>query len=219
MNGTHLFLLSLSVVFAAILGVVRFRKMDPDYHPFIYYVWLGLVVEIAAYILLSNKKENIVSYLFNFFAIGEFYLLTLLFYNWGLFKRERAVFVSIIFVSILLYACTLYIRGYDKVNYFARIVNSFALIFFSISSFNKMILNERSNIFKNPKFWICIGIVIFYTYFILVYTEKLSFLNIKRSTDFVIKVWQINAYANLLVNLLYAVAVIWIPRKKNIITL
>lgn len=219
MNGTHLFLLSLSIVFAAILGVIRFRKMDPDYHPFIYYVWLGLIVEIAAYILLSNKKENIVSYLFNFFAIGEFYLLTLLFYNWGLFKRKKTVFISIISVSILLYASTMFIRGYDKVNYFARIVNSFALIFFSISAFNKMILNERSNIFKNSKFWICIGIVIFYTYFILVYTEKLSFLNIKRSTDFVVKVWQINAYANLLVNLLYAVAVVWIPRKKNIITL
>lgn len=219
MTDSTFFILSLSIVFAAVLGVIRFRKMDPAYHPFVYYACLSVLVEIIVYILLSNSMTYMVGSVYNLFALAEFYLLVLMFHNWGLLKRKKDYFFIIIGLSYLLFASTLFIRGYNKINYFAQIVNSFALIFFSISAFNKMILNERNNIFKNAKFWICIGMVIYYTYFILVNTEKISFLHLKPSKYFDYKVWQINAYANLLVNLLYAVAVIWIPRKKNIITL
>ncbi|MFT3937114.1 MAG: hypothetical protein QM726_26035 [Chitinophagaceae bacterium] len=219
MTDTIFFILSLSIIFAAIIGVIRFRKIDTSYHPFILYACLDLVVEIAVYVLLMKHKQNEVSLIYNIFGLAEFSLLVLLFHNWGLFKRKKSSFVAIISLSVLLFACTLFIRGYSKINYFSEIVNSFALIFFSISAFNTMILSERKNIFKNPKFWICIGIIIYYTCFILVYTEKLSFLNLHPSKTFDYKVWAINAYANLLVNLLYAVAVLWIPRNKNIITL
>lgn len=219
MSDATFFILSLSIIFAAILGVIKYSKMDTVYHPFIYYAWLSLLVEILAYILLMYKMDNIVSIIYNFFALAEFYLLTLLFHNWGLFKSKKNIFLLIISLAVLLYISTLHMRGFDRVNYFARIINSFAVIFFSITAFNKMILNERNNIFKNAKFWICIGIIISYTYFILVYTEKISFLNLKPSKYFDNKVWQINAYANVLVNLFYAVAVLWIPRKKNTLTL
>jgi hypothetical protein len=220
MNDTTFFyLLSLSIIFAAVIGVMRFRKMDPAYHPFVYYSCLSVLVETLVYILLLHGMDYIVPFVYNSFALAEFYLLTRMFHNWGLFKRKRNVFISIVVFSCLLFCGTLYIRGYNKLNYFASIVNSFALIFFSISAFNTMILNERNNIFKNAKFWICIGVVISYTYFIVVNTEQLSFLNIKRTEDFQKKVWLIQAYANVFVNLLYAVAVIWIPKKKIIITL
>ena len=218
-STTFFFLLSLSILFAAILGVIKFRKMDPAYHPFVYYCCLAVLVEILVYILLLNDMKYIVGTVYNFFALAEFYLLTRMFHNWGLFKRKKNTFTGIIVLSFLLFACTLYIRGYNKINYFSKIVNSFALIFFSISAFNRMIQNERNNIFKNAKFWICIGMVIFFTYYILVNTEQLSFLNIKRTKAFEDKVWLINAYSNVFVNLLYAVAVIWIPRKKNFTSL
>ena len=219
MTDTTLFLLSQSIVFAALLGVIRYRKIDPAYHPFLYFTWCSLLVEIVVYIAISHNQKELAGSSYNLFALAEFYFLTQLFYNWGLFKRKKVIFFSIIAAFFLLYLSTLSIRGYFKVNYFARIVGSFALIFFSITAFNKMILNERMNIFKNAKFWICIGIVIFYTYFILVYTDQLSFLHFKRKPDLENKIFQINVYANVLVNLLYAVAVIWIPRPKNIITL
>ena len=219
MNDNELFLLSLSIAFAALLGVIRFRKMDPAYHPFVYYAILSLTVEIIVYILLSRNMQYAVGTIYNIFAFVEFYILMVLLYNWGLFKRNRRFFNYIILFFFLLSIATLNFRGVEKINYFSQIVNSFALIFFSISAFNKMIQNERKNIFKNAKFWICIGIVIYYTCFILVYTEKISFLNLHPSKNFDYKVWQITAYANLLVNLLYAVAMLWVPRKKNIITL
>jgi hypothetical protein len=219
MSDAFFYLLSLSIIFAAILGVIRFRGMDPAYHPFVYYACTAVLVETIVFVLLSNGKKNIVPTVYNLNTLAEFYLLTLMFHKWGLFKRKRQAFIAIIALSFLLFFSTLYVRGYWKLNYIAKIFNAFTLIFFSISSFNTMILNERNNIFKNAKFWICIGMVISYTYFLLVSTEQLSFLNLRRTDDFEKKIWLIQAYANLFVNLMYAVAVVWIPRKKTIITL
>lgn len=218
MTDTIFFLLSLSIIFAALLGVIRFRNMEPLYHPFIYYAWMVLLVEIVVYILISKKMYTQTGIILNLFALAEFYLLTLLFHNWGLFKRNKNIFIAIIAFFFLLYVSTLFLRGYTKRNLFSGIIDSFALIFFSITTFNKMILNERINIFKNAKFWICIGMVIYYTCVILVSTETITFSKAQISKDFSNSIWQINAYANLLVNLLYAVAVIWIPQKKNIMT-
>jgi len=217
---TALYLLSLSIIFAAVAGAIRFRKIDPSYHPFIYYAWLSVVTETVVYIIIrSGKGDEIAPYVYNIFHVAEFFLLSWMFHNWGLFKRRKSVFIAINVFFLLLYLSTLYMRGHDKLNYFACIANSFALIFFSISAFNTMIVNERTNIFKNPKFWICIGMIIYFTYFILVYTEKLNFLDIKRSDDLKQKIWLVQAVSNLFVNFLYALAVIWIPRKKNTITL
>ncbi|MEP6746922.1 MAG: hypothetical protein ABJB86_04320 [Bacteroidota bacterium] len=179
---------------------------------------MSVLVEIPVYILLSHHMKYVVPTVYNIFSLVEFYLLIRMFYNWGVFRKKMTLNLIIV-LAVVLFLSTLYINGYAMMNYFSLIVNSFALIFLSISAFNKMIINERNNIFKNAKFWICIGMIIFYTYDILVNTEQLSFLHIKRTKDFENKIWQINAYSNLLVNLLYAVAVIWIPRKKNIITL
>jgi hypothetical protein len=92
---------------------------------------------------------------------------------------------------------------------------AFALIFFSVNTFNKMVVHERTSIYRNPKFWICLGIIIFYSFFIVVFTTGLSLFEHSMSTVFRSELWKISVYSNLLVNLLYAAAVICIPRKKN----
>ncbi|GAC1453894.1 MAG: hypothetical protein NVSMB7_16360 [Chitinophagaceae bacterium] len=221
MNDTIRFYLSLSIIFAAILGVIKFRRMDPAYHPFVYYACQVVLIEVIVYVLLAGGLANLAGITLNIYALTEFYLLTLLFHNWGLFKRKKNIFLSILAIFFFLFFATMFIRGYARRNHFASIISSFVLIFFSISSFNKMILNERINIFKNAKFWICIGIAIYYTCSVLVSAEMFFIISLthKVTQEFKDNVFQINVYANLFVNLLYAVAVIWIPKKKNITTL
>lgn len=219
MSESAQFILSLSVLFAATIGAIRFRKMDPSYYPFVYYVCSALVIEIVVYILIQKKMFQTIGFLKNAYAFIEFCLLTWLFNNWGLFKRQKNLFLAILVFFFVLWLSTLFIRGYAKSNLTFYIVYSFVLIFFSISSFNRMVVNDRKNIFTNARFWICLGIIIFYTYFIVSNTARLSVLKPKVSQHFIDSLFEINIYSNLLVNLLYVMAVIWIPRKKNISTL
>jgi hypothetical protein len=219
MSDTTRFILSLSIVFAAIIGVIRFKKMDPAFHPFVYYACLGLITEIIIYILVGKEMYQTIAIWANVYGLAEFFLLTWLFHNWGLFKKRKKIFVFIIAFFFFLWFITMLIGGYQKINFYFFIIYSFTLIFFSISSFNRMVVNDRKNIFSNARFWICLGIIIFYTYFILINTAKLSFLKPHLTKYFIDNLQAINRYSNLLVNLLYAIAVIWIPRKKNITTL
>jgi len=216
MDSTVRFILSLSIGFAVIIGIVRFRRIDPSYYPFIYRVTVVLIVEILNRILTVTGNDDAFILVLNIFSFTDFFLFLWLFHNWGLFNRRKSTFITIagVFFVIWLLENTI-LTGFIKHNLYFFILYSFALIFFSVNSFNKMVVHERSSIFRNPKFWICLGIIIFYSFFIVVVSTGLSFFEHSMSRAFRRELWSISVYSNLLVNLLYAVAVICIPRKKN----
>jgi hypothetical protein len=219
MDSTVSFYLSLSIVFAVIIGIVRYRRINTSYYPFIYNVWLVLIVEIVGRVLWAEGNGSLFTTWLNIFSLLDFFLYTWLFHNWGLFNRRKDVFVGIlIFFTIAWVIITLFINPISKPNFYFRILYSFALIFFSVNTFNKVVVHERGSISRNPKFLICLGIIVFYTFFVLVCCVNSSVLRGSVSRVFRASLQEINVYSNLVVNLLYAVAIVWIPRKQNFMT-
>lgn len=220
MDDTLRFILSLSIGFAVIIGIVRFRRIDPSYYPFIYNIIVALVVEVLNRILTVTGHPNAFILVLNIFSYIDFFLFLWLFHNWGLFNRKRSTFISIAVIFFIIWLLNnILLTGFIKHNLYFFILYAFALIFFSVNTFNKAVVHERSSIFRNPKFWVCLGIIIFYSFFIVVVTTGLSLFMHNVSKEFRRGLWSISVYSNLLVNLLYAVAVIWIPRKKNFTSL
>lgn len=218
MNDTIQFILSLSIVFAAILGVVRYRVIDPSYYPFLYYTWIVVGIELTMRILMVNGMRDTFSTVLNSYAYVEFALFTWLFHNWRLFNGSRKVFYGLLIVFFIAwFLITFILRHYDQPNFYFRILFSFALIFYSVSMFNRLVVHVRGNIFKDSKFLICVGIIIFYSFFIVVCASSSVFRG-GTSKIFFRNLQAINVYSNLLVNILYAVAIIWMPRKKIFIT-
>jgi len=218
MNPGLEFILSMSIVFPLILGIVRWKVIDTAYYPFIYNLLAVLLVEII--IKLLNHSTNVIKSV-NIFSLVDFCLFAWLFHNWGLFNGNRKIFLLIIAgISVVWAYTSFFVTGFQHMNNLYLLIYSAALIFFSVTTFNKIVVHQRINIFTNARFWICIGIIIFYSFFILTRATDLSTGVLKHvSKSFKDNLQLINTYSNLLVNLLYAVAVIWIPRKKNITTL
>lgn len=215
MNDTVRFVLSLSIVFAVLIGIVRFRKVDQSYYPFLYRIFIVLVVEILARIMLTNGAPGKFSAVLNIFSIIDFCLFTWLFHNWQLFNRNRSIFLAILGAGIVAWGLiTFVVNNIYTPNFYWRILYSFVLIAFSVNTFNKAVVTDRGNIFRNPKFWICLGVIIFFTFFILVCVVNLSLFR-QISKSFRGNLQEINVYSNILANLLYAFAIIWIPRKQN----
>lgn len=214
------FILSLSIVFALVIGIVRFRKIDASYYPFIYDVAAVFIIELLVQFLMQGGHIKALIASLNIFSFIDFFLFTWLFHNWGLFDRNKKTFIYIISAFFLAWVViTIFVGGIATPNYYFRILYSFTLIFFSVSTFNKAVVNVRSSIFRNPKFWICLGIIIFYALFVLVCVTRYTLFKYHVSIEFRARLQEINVYSNLLVNLLYAVAVLCIPRKKNFTTL
>jgi len=215
MDATLIYIFSLSSIFAMIIGIVRFRNINPAYYPFIYNITCGFLVEVTVRELTKAGKPDILISLLNIYTLIDCCLFTWLFHNWGLFNRNRKVFLSIL-TAIFVVWFVISVFPIGKIttpNRYFRIVYSFALIFFSVSTFNKMIVQERGNIFKNAKFWICIGIIIFYTFFTLICVAGVSWQHV--SSVFRRNLQSINVFSNCLVNILYAIAMLWIPRNKR----
>ncbi len=218
MDATVRFVLSLSIGFAVIIGIVRYRKIDPSYYPFLYIVTISFLMELLVHLFTLYGTQKMIIVSVHLYSFIEFYLFTWLFHNWGLFNRRKDIFLATIGVSFIVWALlSFFIHGFQELNYSFLILYSFVLIFFSVSSINKMVVHERGNILRNPKFLICLGIIIFYTFFIMVNATYLSVFkqNLNISRIFRGNLHKINVYSNLLVNFLYAVAMIWIPRKQN----
>ncbi|MDE3249617.1 MAG: hypothetical protein KGO82_13200 [Bacteroidota bacterium] len=207
----------MSIGIAVAIGMVRWKQIDPSYHPFIYNLSLSLLVEILnalhPYSVLTVETLNI-------FSIFDFLLFTWMFHNWGLFNYKKNRFYTVFALGVVTWTIVTFgITGFRNINNPFLILYSFALIAFSVTSFNKIVVQQRINIFRNAGFFICIGIMIFYSFFILTRATDLSFGPLSMSKSFKLSLQKIVVYTNLLANLLYAVAVIWVPRKKNITTL
>jgi hypothetical protein len=220
MDATLRFILSLSIGIAVILGIVRFRRIDPSYYPFLFVCFAALAAELLHRTLMENGLPKSLFFLLNIYSYVDFFLFLWLFHNWGLFNRKRSAFIAIAGVFFVAWVATniIYTSFINKVNLYFFILYSFALIFFSVSTFNRMVVHERNSIFKNPKFWICLGVIIFYSFFIVYSSTGVTFMYVP-SKEFRRGLQAIMTYSNLLVNLLYAVAVLWIPRKKNFTSL
>jgi len=156
----------------------------------------------------------------NIFSYIDFFLFLWLFHNWGLFNRKKSTFIAIAGTFFIIWLLNnILVTGFIKHNLYFFILYAFALIFFSVNTFNKAVVHERSSIFRNPKFWICLGIIIFYSFFIVTVSTGISLFMHNVSVEFRRGLQSISVFSNLLVNLLYAVAVLWIPRKKNFTSL
>ncbi|HTD92818.1 MAG TPA: hypothetical protein VK644_03360 [Chitinophagaceae bacterium] len=216
MDSNLIFALSLSIIFAAVIGVIRFNIIERSYYPFIYDIWLVIIVELLVHFAGRSVSANSIV---NIFSIIDFLLFTWLFYNWSLFKRNKRLLYAFVLVFVAAWVIlTFFIRGFQYNNWHFRLLYSFVMIFFSVSYFNKLVVGERGNMLRNSKFLICLGLIFFYTFFTVVCATELSFFGSKISDQFRVSLQKINIFSNVFVNLLYALAVLWIPRKKTFTT-
>jgi len=212
MNETLVLVSSFSLVFAAVIGWIRFKKINPAYYPFLLCLWIGLVNEIISFIVIRNGKSNALNS--NIYVLVESVLITWQFKKWGIFERHKNIFYLLILIFLLVWITENFIVS--KINYFSsyfRIVYSSALTLLSINQLNALLIREKKNILNNSVFLICVGFVLYYTYKVLV--EAFWLYGLNNSRDFRNNIYLILAYINLVANLIYAVAVLWMPTKHR----
>ena len=91
---------SYSIVLAALVGLLRYRKVTPDDRPFFYIVWTALIGEIMNEVLSSTLHSTAVSS--NIYVLVEALLYTWLFYKWGslLRKKNRYRFLIVLYTFL-----------------------------------------------------------------------------------------------------------------------
>jgi len=212
-ENLYLFLFSLSISFAAIAGLIRYKNVNASYRPFLWYIFISLLNELLVGFYLAKytvKPIQIADW--NFFNLFECLIFLTQFYYWQVFSKLKESFfvLTILLVAIWIgenfFRSTIY-----SFNYIFLISYSFVLALLSIYTINTIVVKLNRSLFKNAMFIICVGLVIYFIYTIIVFT----FLLIGTDKVILLEVFTIKVFVNAFVNLVYAVAVFFIPRKMK----
>jgi len=206
------FLFSLTIVFPAITGLVRYRNADTSYRPFFYYIFYSLFNELFVFFYIeqyATKKAAIVDW--EIFNLVECLLLLLQFYYWKRFKNYEKLLPVLLAAALLGWGLENFafsdIYAFNPV---FLITYSFLVVLLSINTINHEVVNYNRAINRNPLFIICVAFVIFFIYTIVVFT----ILATNRHNNAFSSVFEIRVYINALTNLLYATGIYFIPRKS-----
>ncbi len=155
----YLYFQVLSLIFA----IIFVRKRNEIFSYFIPFLFLTVLVEIVGTWFNHQGIRNY--WMYNAFTTTEFLFYAFLFYKHlhnPVFKKVALAFIPfyILAVSINL----LFIQGTNYFHTYTFLLGSFFIVVFCCFFFYESILPQHINqrMSKQPFFWICTGLLIFY---------------------------------------------------------
>ena len=214
MNLTLLTIFSFSISLSAIIGWIRINKIHRSFYPFILCVSIAFLVEVASYVLKHTGKVKSNAFIYNVYALCEAVLICWQFKKWDLFYRVEWLFVALVssFVCFWVVECFFWGMFHSTASYF-RFYYYAAIVIMSINILNKQMITESKNIFKNSVFLICLAFIVYYIFEAIIVIFWLY--GYGKSTNFLMKLILVTLYLNFVANLVYALAVLWMPKKKR----
>lgn len=203
-------ILNFSIVFAVVIGIFRFKSILKTFYPLVLFVCLGLANEILSLFLIIKDNSNAVNS--NIYVLIEFIILLWQFYKWNN-SYFRTCFIAGVIGILVWITDNVFINSITDDNSIFRIYYSFVVVFFSIDLLNKSIINEKENILKNAVFLACAGFLAYYGLKVLL--EVFNSFKIHFNNSFYIKIWLTLSVANCIANIIYAIAILCIPKKQE----
>ena len=210
MSDSLTFLFSLTILFPAIVGILRFRSSDASYQPFLIYIFISLLNELWVGLYLVDFPRDIKTLNWQLFNLFECLILLLQFYKWGTFRKHNRVFYVILFASLtgwlvenFLYSSIYVFNPVFLISY------SFLLVLLSINTINYTFAQHNQHLSKNGLFIICVAMVIFFVYTIVVFTFLA--MDTRYDKELMKNIFKIRVYINALTNILYAIGIYLMP--------
>ncbi|HTS43889.1 MAG TPA: hypothetical protein VMH01_05795 [Puia sp.] len=213
MKPDILFLLSQSIWFPVVVGLLRFKLLKTEYLLFFLLLVAGLITEIISFITIRVYHSNAVAT--NIFVLTEWLLLAYQFNQWGLLASRKRLFYLLLIIPVLIWIVeNLFLGKITAFSPYFRILYAFLLTLMSITEINFMIAYDNKTLRRNPKFIICIGLILFFVYQIL-YEWAYQVSLIQEPTHFTTLISSLFAYINALTNIIFGIAFLVIPGRTR----
>ena len=201
-----------SVIFAVIISWVRFNRIAPAFYPFIFLLWIGLLNETLSFLLNMKGLSNAINT--NIYLLFESMLMLWFFERQRVFERvPRLPFLLGGLYLVFWITENLIIYSLNEFNPYFNIFYSFITVLCSVNLINRVLLTSTGRLLLDPLFILALAFIIYHTNSVLVETFWLYGLN--ESKEFRINLYHILVYINLGINLVYALAVLWMPARQK----
>lgn len=210
-NYTVAVILSFSIFIAGIIGIFRFAQIQDIYRPFIYLIWIGCVTELLSIYFAYRYHNNLI--IQTVYTLVESLLLLWFFNKLGVFKGKKRFMYTLVVLFVTIWVVENFGGNNfgSRLSFYFDIFYALFIVLLSIRAVNELLFTEK-DLLKNPTFLICIGLIIFFTYQVI--QRMFGLYGLKDSFDFRIGVQRIMSVINCLSNLIFAMAVLWMRKKK-----
>jgi len=206
--------MSFSIWFAALAGLVRFTNTDGMYRPFIMLCWTGAINELVSFFVAragySTNSNN------NIYILAESLLLLWQFKKWvpEAWMKRYFLTLAVVFAGLWVYEYDS-ISKLGQIRYYFRFLYAVVIILLSIHLMQRLAVEHARGLGKDPRFLISAGLTIYFTFKILF--DAIWLYQLRGSVAFQQAIYLVFASLNFLINLLFALAILWMPKKPQYI--
>ena len=209
-------LMGFSIIIAAIIGCIRFNSINSSFYPFVLVVIGGFCNHTLSFLLIKFLQSNTVNG--NIYVLLESLCYLWLFINWKLFNKKLWPAFALMTVLLCIWILdNLIIHSLYIPNALFRIVSSLIIVFCAVEQLVQLIPKAKGNLLKNAIFIICSGLLLHFSFKACIEVFFLISKNV--SLHIQTNIYSVLIYVNCFVNLLFAWAMIWIPRKQQYLLL
>ena len=205
---------SLTIGIGALAGLAKMHRAEKGYLPFLLLLCIGFGNELISIYFAYRYHNNIINY--NIYVLIEALIIVWQFRRWKLFQERHGLYSGLQLFFIMAWCSESFILS-DIYNFnrYSLILFSFIIVILSIFQIAYMIFFETNNLLQHARFIICVGFVVFFCAQII--TESIGLYGLHLSREFRVQVQTLFSYVNLFTNLLFIIAVIWMPTKPRYI--
>lgn len=197
-----------SILIAAGIGILRFSAIAREYYPFLFLLWLGTLNETLSLVFIFTGGSNTINS--NIFVLLEYLLIVHQFYYWSSNGIKKYMLLAVFGVTLWI-TDNLVINNISDDNSLFRAFLSFAAVFLGMDQVKRLLIYERDPLYKNSSFIICVGFLFYFGF--KAFIESYNMFHPGLSPGLLRHLWIILYIVNGITNLLYALAVLWMPSK------
>lgn len=212
MKAVYLFLLGEFELLPLIIGLVRIRRLGKTYRPFLLMLAFAVLNQLASYLVLKTTHSNSIPN--NIYGLLEWMLIAWQFHVWGLLRNNKRVFYLLVtLVSLIWVVEDLILGGITDWPPYFQVFYAFVIVLMSVGKINFMITHDDRNLSGNPIFLVCLGFIILFIYeIVLEWAYQMSLQGATGTTNRIIIGY---SYVDVVVNAIFAIALLKIPRPQK----
>jgi hypothetical protein len=151
MNVDLRFLLTLLIIFPAIAGIYKFKRVDKSFHPFIIMIWLQVIIEVINYLCKKKVLPPLVhSININVYIILNFFLFLYFTYQHRYIKKN--LLLSSLFVAFVIALLNIIFVQPITILFYLLCFVSVVMLLTAIDILSKQIMSVTNK--TNNRFWL-----------------------------------------------------------------
>ncbi|MDB5251164.1 MAG: hypothetical protein JWP27_333 [Flaviaesturariibacter sp.] len=204
---------SLSIGIAAILAAVRLRAIPRAFLPFVLLLWARFGAELAAAFLPATSDARTV--LQNVVSLAEGLLLLWQFRRWDAFAGNRWIYPLLMALFCFVWTGETVAQPLRAVSPYYTLLCSITMAVASLHLLTCLLFERTGQLLPDPVFLVCLAFLLSFLFAVVM--ELFLVYGLQGSAGFRAGVRDLLSFVNLISNLLFAIAVLWIPRKPRYI--